>query len=148
MTKLWRVGAILALAGCQGAAARSDAIAEVHIQGADYAFVGVPETLSAGRTAFSYQNIGKVPHEMGISLLLPGRTFDDVVHADERKTPDDSLFANVGGILITVAGETAGGKILLDLQPGRAYLLWCNFRDTTGAKHHSEMGMLGAFTVR
>lgn len=148
MTKRWAWGAMVVLVGCRAGPGGSNAIAEVHIQGADYAFVGVPETIPAGRTAFSYQNIGKVRHEMGIERLVAGRTLDDVMQADEKKTPDDSLYAGAAGILITKSGETAPGKILVDLEPGRTYILWCDFRDSAGAKRHSDMGMVGAFTVR
>src|SRR4029077_13493132 len=112
------------------------------------AFVGVPETLSAGRTAFSYQNIGKVRHEMGIERLVAGRTIIDVTAPDSTKLPDDSVYAGTAGILITRPGETAPGMVLVDLKPGATYLIWCDFRDSAGAKRHSAMGMLGAFTVR
>jgi hypothetical protein len=148
MTKRWVLGAVVVLAGCQAATGGSNEIAEVRIQGADYAFVGVPETLPAGRTAFSYQNIGKVRHEMGIERLVAGRTLVDVMEAEAKKIPDDSLYGGAAGILITKPGETAPGKILIDLEPGRTYVLWCDFRDSANAKRHSDMGMIGAFTVR
>lgn len=146
MRRNWMLGGALMLAGCGGGA--PSALPDVHVQGADYAFVGVPDTLAAGPTTFSYQNIGKQRHEMGIEKLVAGRTFQDVLDADAKKTPDDSLYAGTGGILITRPGETAPGRILVDLEPGRTYLLWCDFRDSTGAKRHSEMGMLASFTVR
>lgn len=142
------VGALVMALGCTPPANGADAIPEVHVQGADYAFVGVPETLSAGRTAFAYQNIGKVRHEMGIERLVAGRTMADVMAPDATKLPDDSVYAGTAGILITRPGETAPGMVLVDLQPGATYLLWCDFRDSLGAKRHSEMGMLKAFTVR
>lgn len=144
----WSMGGVLLLIGCTGTGSGAGAIPEVHIQGVDYAFVGVPDTVVAGRTAFSFQNVGKVRHEMGIERLVAGRTLRDVLEADARKTPDDSLYAGTGGILITKPGETAPGMILVLLEPGATYLLWCDFRDSVGATRHSELGMLGAFTVR
>jgi len=121
------------------------AVQEVPVQGADYAFVGVPDTLSAGPTHFSYQNIGQRRHEMGIVRLVTGRTFQDAM---EAKLPEDSLYGPGVGILITKPGETADGKLFADLVPGATYMIWCDFRDSAGAKQHSEMGMVAAFTVR
>ncbi len=132
----------VSLAGC---APHAEAPQEIAVQGADYAFVGVPDSLSAGPAHFSYQNIGKHRHEMGIDRLVQGRTFKDVM---EGKLPDDSLYGPPVGILVTKPGEKAEGKIFVDLAPGATYLIWCDFRDSTGAKKHSEMGMIAAFTVR
>jgi hypothetical protein len=45
-------------------------------------------------------------------------------------------------------GRTAGGRLLVDLLPGRTYLLVCTLKDTPEAKPHAEMGMLAAIQVK
>jgi hypothetical protein len=111
-------------------------------------FIGIPDTLPAGLTAFSYENIGTVGHEMGVDQLMPGVTMMDIDSAKARKTPHDSLYDGDVGVLATGPGKTTLGRLLIDLKPGRGYLFWCDFRNGPDQPSHSKMGMIKYVTVR
>lgn len=43
---------------------------------------------------------------------------------------------------------TSGGELLVDLQPGRRYLVICTLRDAPDASQHMTLGMIGSFEAR
>ena len=57
------------------------------------------------------------------------------------------LTDGIGGILIAGPGETAMGRLDIDFEAGRTYMLVCNFTDTPEAPPHIELGMVRTFTV-
>lgn len=123
-------------------------VASVAIVGSDYAFLRTPTTLPAGRTLFSFENRGKVRHEMILVRLKPGIPPEELVRAATRvDTGGRDMVEHIVGILIIQPGDSTSGRLLVDLVPDRSYALVCRFRDTPGALPHSMMGMVAALRV-
>lgn len=147
MTKLLPVLATIAVAlGARSAAGPDDA--HVAVVGNDYAFVSAPTTLAAGPTFFSFENRGKVRHEMSIALLKPGVTLPQLLNRPRasvfnRETVDSTL-----GLLVARPGERSGGQLWATLISGRTYVIVCTLRDTPDAPPHVDLGMATSFTVK
>ncbi|MGH7628444.1 MAG: hypothetical protein ACREOF_03485 [Gemmatimonadales bacterium] len=58
-------------------------IRTVTVAGTDNAFQA-PDTVSGGRTAISFQNRGRVPHELVMGLLKPGVRLEMVLETAHR----------------------------------------------------------------
>ena len=119
---------------------------EVEIGGADYAFQ-VPASLPAGRTAFRFNNKGKVRHELNIALLKPGVQVERVLETRRAGKPVQALIEGPVGVLFADAGERSPGTLSTDLVAGREYAVICIFRDSAGAKAHFDMGMYSVIRV-
>ena len=151
-----------ALVAASSAGAQTISPNRVAIVGSDYAFLNAPTTLPSGETLFSFENRGTVRHEVNIRLLRPGVSVADAQRAFIQQAvaagEGGAAAAGAGvvtrqvvernvGVLIAAAGDSAGGRLLVRLIPGRSYALVCVLRDNPGAKQHIVLGMLGGFTV-
>jgi hypothetical protein len=141
---LKRFAAVILL--CGGSTAAAAQTANVAVVGADYAFLQVPDTIAAGKTLFSFENRGTVKHELSVALLKPDVTLAQVSAAGMPAA--QRLIERVVGILIARPGETSGGQLFADLQPGRTYLVVCSLKDAPEARPHSALGMITSFVVR
>ena len=121
--------------------------AEIAVVGNDYAFIHFPATIAAGKTLFSFENRGRVRHEMSVVLLTPGVTLEQVAQAGE-KFNNRRMVDSIVGLLIARPGESSGGKLFVNLQPGRRYLVYCTLKDTPDAPRHTELGMITSFEVK
>ena len=155
-----RAAIATALVAATVAGAQTISPNRVAIVGSDYAFLNAPTTLPAGETLFSFENRGTVRHEVNIRLLRAGVSVADAQRAfiQQAALTGEGGAAAAGtavrqyvernvGVLIAAAGDSAGGRILVRLMPGRSYALVCVLRDNPGAKQHIVLGMLGGFTV-
>ena len=115
----------------------------VTIVGVDYAFLPLPHVLPAGPTEFSFENRGTVEHMVLIAPLRDGVTVDSVL--DASGPARDALIEEGDGALEAAPGERAPGRLLLDLRPGRSYLLVCILRDAPGKPRHAALGMFASF---
>lgn len=122
-------------------------VAEVSIVGSDYAFVKPPTSIGAGKTLFSFENRGRVRHELSIALLQPGVTVQDVMQAPAGQTASRRFAESIIGILIARPGESSGGRLFVDLQRGRRYIMVCTLKDTPDAQRHADLGMVSSFDV-
>jgi hypothetical protein len=122
-------------------------LAQVTIVGSDYAFLEAPATLPAGETLFAFENRGTVRHEMNLQLMKPGVTLADALRLVAEGGIRRNLMDHHIGVLLAVPKDTAGGRLLARLIPGRTYLVICVLRDTVGAKPHTALGMFTGFTV-
>jgi hypothetical protein len=120
---------------------------KVAVVGNDYAFVAMPTTLPAGKTLFSFENRGTVRHEMSMALLKPGVTVEQVLERGPGAASGRLFAERLVGMLIARPGEASDGQLLVDLQPGRRYLVICTLKDTPEAKQHAQMGMVTSFEV-
>ena len=118
--------------------------ATIKVVALDYAYQA-PTTLPAGLTAFALDNQGKVRHEVAIVRLQPGVTVDSMVHA---AGPARLALIDFIGILVAAPSETPQGRILVDLTPGRTYVLFCNFQDAPDKPRHLTMGMFTSIQVK
>src|SRR5262245_43175976 len=122
--------------------ARAQQVHDVTITGTDYAF-GVPASIKPGLTAFTFENRGKVWHEMYLIRLKPGVSLDSLqrVPAGPQRRP----LIEGGGILLAGPGERSTDRLLVDLKPGQTYTLICNFRNEPDKPPHLELGMFAHF---
>jgi hypothetical protein len=122
-------------------------VGTVTVAGTDYAFQA-PDTLPGGRTAISFQNRGRVPHELVMALLKPGISLEQLL--ERLRTggdPQEFLDAMIG-VLIARPAQSSGGELLVDLVPGRTYAIVCQFRDGEGQPPHVILGMHKRVVVR
>jgi hypothetical protein len=119
---------------------------DITVTGSDYAFQ-LPDSLQAGPTVLHFNNAGKVAHEMGMALLKPGVTLDQVLARIKAGASPDSLLDGIVGILIAQPGVPTVGGLSLELLPGRTYALFCNFQDGPDKPPHSALGMVSSRTV-
>ena len=93
----------------------------VEVVGVEYAFEGVPATVTVG-TAFTLRNDGQEAHELVLVRKNPGVTqsFDELL-----ALPEDEAFTQVAflGQVAANPGETASGSVTADA-PGD-YLMIC-----------------------
>ncbi len=114
----------------------------------DYAFMPLPADIAGGLTMFTFANRGKVIHEMSIGRLKDGATFEDLQKASKEGRPLREFVGRSVGILVARAGMEADGKLLVNLVPGQAYFVMCNFKDTPDAPTHLSLGMFATFRPR
>jgi hypothetical protein len=128
--------------------ARPDSLgpARIAVIGNDYAFSQLPATVPAGPTLFSFENRGKVRHEMSMILLKPGVTLQQILDlpgsATGRATAESLI-----GLLIARPGEAGGGQLLVDLRVGQRYLVVCSLKDMPEGQPHAKLGMVTIFEV-
>src|SRR5262245_58593532 len=125
-------------------AAPAQHFANVTVVGVDYAYQ-VPPTLRAGLTAFSFENHGKVRHELIVARLLEGASLDSLVHSEPG--PARLGLVEIIGVLVGDAGSRPLGRLLVDLVPGQTYVLYCNFQDAVGKPRHLAIGMVATVHV-
>ena len=118
----------------------------VEVVGSDYAFQ-IPRELPPGPTTFHFRNNGKVYHEVAIIMLKPGVTIEQFVQAVKDQRPVAPITDAPIGILFAAPGKRSTSGLSTELLPGRQYAVWCNFRDTTTAPRHFEMGMYSVINV-
>lgn len=132
-----RVGAAVH-AGCD--------LERVDITAEEYAFVGAPDELPAGRVSFALENVGVEEHEMVLLRRADGvtGTFDEIA-----QLPEDQMMSQVTftGVVFGAPGTTSYTAI--DLEPG-TYFLAC-FIPVGGAADgppHFVEGMQHTIEVR
>ena len=129
------------------ATAASSAPARIAVIGSDYAFMQFPTTIPAGATLFSFENRGRVKHEMSMTLLQPGVTLDQLRDRPPGAPSSRAVSRSLVGILIARAGESAGGQLFVNLESGQRYLVVCTLKDAPDARPHAELGMVTTFDV-
>ena len=125
------------------ASPRGDAI--VDVVGSDFAFVA-PESVAPGPTRFRFKRLGTVAHEVAIGRVKQGVSLSRVLAAEVSGSPADSLYDDGNGLLFADVNEHAETELLLDLAPGRQYVLICTLE--TNGKPHAMLGMVKGLTVR
>jgi hypothetical protein len=128
---------LLAAMACQASPPPSEP-QDITVTALDYAFK-LPDSLQAGPTVLHLNNAGKVTHEMGMALLKPGVTLDQVLARIKGGSSPDSLLDGIVGILIAQPGVPILGGLWLELLPGRTYALFRNFQDAPDKPPHSSL---------
>jgi hypothetical protein len=128
--------------------ARAQRFVDVKIKANDYAYINPPTSLNAGLTAFSFENTGAVPHEMILIRPKPGISPDSAARARAAGAPPQETTEAPDGILIALPGTKGSGRLLVDLERGKTYILMCNFRDMPDKPRHTALGMYSSFQVK
>ena len=124
---------------------------EVKIIGRDFSF-DAPPILQAGITTFVFENPGAVRHEMIIIPLRQGVTEQQIKEAHAaniplRKQMEQFADGEALGILFAKSRQSSSGKLVVELVPGRTYLLLCQLEDPQGMPRHNILGMYKTFKV-
>ena len=131
-----------------------DTVAAVDVDGIDYAFDGLPESVDAGRIAIRLHNESETeqPHEIVVVTGTEGQSADEL-----RELPMEELMQQarpVGLAFVDTPGTSA--TTLIDLAPG-SYLLICSLPvaedgelpegDGPPTDTHAAHGMVATLTV-
>lgn len=119
----------------------------LEVTGTEYAFQA-PDSVDAGRTVIRLRNEGKVLHEMIVSKLRRGSTVKDLADAQAADVTVRPFIEPGTAVVFAAAGKTGDGELVVDFEPGRDYVLWCNFTDGDGKPQHSTLGMYKRIHVR
>ena len=124
---------------------------EVKIVGRDFAF-DAPAVLGPGMTTFVFENPGQVRHEMIIALLRNGVTEQQIHEAHQggitlRKQLEQFGDGEILGILLARPRQSSSGKLMVNLERGRTYLIICQIEDPQGMPRHNVLGMYRTFRV-
>lgn len=120
---------------------------EVLVRATEYAF-DAPDSLPAGLVAFGLENTGRVPHELIVVGLRPEASVAEILRRDKADSTWRHLREPPSGILTADSGQRTPGRLLVDLVPGRRYLLVCSFQDSDSAPPHLHLGMVRVVSVR
>jgi hypothetical protein len=145
--------AVITVSG-EAPAGAAEPAAAVAVQMQDFAFVGLPGTLPAGRQVWQVTTTGPQHHLLAIDAVPPGTTLEQVLALFEgfmTGTPGpgagaltEADFVTVGGMEVQSAGQTAW--VELDLAPG-TYAVACFWPDPATGMPHAFMGMVAILTV-
>ena len=114
---------------------------DITIEASEYAFGGVPQTIEAGDTSFTLDNVGQEDHNLFIAKINEGFTFDEAIEAmGEEGTAEE-----VGEIKAVKPGEQSEKPLEANLKPGN-YGMLCFEAGPEGAPHFT-LGQRAEFTV-
>lgn len=124
--------------------------ADVTVTLNDYAFTGVPTSLSAGETTIQVINAGTEPHEMAL-LKLKGVTIGEFRKAMTSTPPGEPPsgpppFDFAGGYQAIMPGDR--GWVTLDLKAGDYALICFVPSPAKDFAPHFALGMLSSITVQ
>ena len=110
------------------------------VQGHDYRFAGLPESVEPGTYTFTFENAGSEFHEMTLVRLPEGMTIGEAL-----QLPEEETFEVLGlvGIVFATPGEL-GAQLTVDLEPG-TYAFVCFIENEQGP--HAFQGMVAQLTV-
>ena len=127
------------------------AVRDVMVIALDYAFQS-PDTVRAGETSFGLDNRGKVLHELFVAPLRAGVTAADFAKAVQQMTPRQLAEGHTDGfapgLIFAAPGTVSRARLVLELERGRTYMLFCVLRDTPEAHRHTSLGMFRPLVVK
>jgi hypothetical protein len=92
----------------------------VDIEGIEYAFVGTPAELNAGRVSFALTNSGVEDHEMVLFKAADGVTEP---LTDLLALPEEEVGSKIEFTGVTFGGPDTTNYVAVDLEPGRYFLV-------------------------
>lgn len=122
----------------------SESLQLVTITTADFTFIDVPDSVSAGLTTFRIKNEGMFPHNAGLVHISEGHTYEELIqYMDENMGGYPDWATLWGGPSAPISGE--GSEATLDLIPGN-YAIICGV-PVPAAEPHYMKGMTRPLTV-
>ena len=113
----------------------------IHVEGSEFKFEGLPESLAAGSYTFHFMNVGKEQHELLMFELLTDTPLEELIKLPEKKAMEQIRQV---GATFAKPGEVSETPIEADLQPGR-YAAVCFVSNKKGP--HAFQGMTHELTV-
>ena len=139
--------ALLALT-VSSACSRAEPPLALTVIGTDYAFL-VPDTVPAGMAVVTFENRGRVPHELVLARIrhdVSSREFADSLSHGARMVP---LRATGSAVIFASPGRTNElVRMQVDFKRGERYAFWCQLVDSAGAQKHNVLGMFKLVSVR
>lgn len=114
----------------------------VDVTGREYAFKGVPPTLEPGPATFTFENVGKQPHEMVIFKVKTDKPIEKLLKLPRQKA--QRFVEQVGGTG-AAPGNKAAQPVEAELTEG-SYAMIC-FVPAPDKTPHFAKGMVASFTV-
>ncbi|MBC7897806.1 MAG: hypothetical protein H7066_20470 [Cytophagaceae bacterium] len=142
-----RAASLVLALGVLSACAERPAERVLEVIGMEYAFQ-VPDSVDAGRTVVRLRNDGKVLHEMIVMKLQRGSTVKDLIDAQAAALTVRPFIEGGNAVLFAPPAKTGDGELVVNFEPGRDYVLWCNFTDGEGKPQHATLGMFKRIHVR
>ena len=117
---------------------------EIRVVASDYALLA-PDSVSAGVARFSFENRGRVVHEVVLGLLQRGKGASDIVKAAQanvrlRDLPAHYLDGPPFGAQFAWPGAISRARVTVELEAGRDYALFCTLRDSPTAPRRAGDG--------
>lgn len=123
---------------------RSESPQLVTITTADFTFLDVPDSVSAGLTTFRIKNEGMYPHNAGLVHISEGHTYEELMqYMGENMGGYPGWATLLGGPSAPISGEES--EATLDLVPGN-YAIVCGV-PVPAAEPHFMKGMTRPLTV-
>jgi hypothetical protein len=113
----------------------------------DYAF-SAPDTVPVGQRSVSFVNRGTVMHEVKVIALRRGVDLARVIPLAMADSAWDEYREPTSGILTARPGLRTPGRLLVNFERDRTYLLVCGFAESDTSRMHSELGMIRLLRVR
>lgn len=159
----YQMGMLSPLEVTAAAVAGTEPVAETTIDLIDFSFENLPAELTAGKHTWKITDTGEQLHEMGICMLSPGVSFDQVkamflapppgtpAAGSSTPAPEATPVASGGPPFISLAGAAPMNPAetvwaMLDLEAGD-YFAICFVPDTKTGAPHFMLGMIMPFTV-
>jgi hypothetical protein len=107
-------------------------VAAIDVEAIEYAFVGVPEQVDAGRVSFAFENTGVEEHEMVLFRRNEGvtETLDELL-----ELPEDEQMAKMSFTGVTFGPPGTTTYSAMDLEAGTYFLICFIPQDGDGAPH-------------
>jgi hypothetical protein len=134
------IGAVVFAAGC------ARGVPVIEVTGRDYALTA-PDSAAPGLTRIHFVANGTVAHEVAIARVKAGVKLDSLLAIELKGADVEGLYDPGEGLLYAEPGERVDGELLVDLAPGRSYMLICTLA-AKGDTTHSMLGMLHPLHVR
>ena len=115
---------------------------EVAVAATEFDFGGVPDTLPAGPTTFTFENVGEEEHEMVLAFIKTDDSIDDLLKMPEKQVEKK---IQIMGRTFAKPGK-AGKPLEAELEPGR-YGMVCFVMSKAEKKPHAFLGMVREITV-
>lgn len=119
----------------------------VDVTAFEYAYQ-TPDSVDPGPALVQFRNKGKITHELIFLKLRQGATVSDLIDAHKRDETFRPFLDGNNAVLFAEPGDDSSIPLFVDFEPGRQYVLWCNFADGKDQPQHASLGMFKAIHVR
>jgi hypothetical protein len=125
-----------------------DRAAFLTVVATDYAYLDLPDTVSAGLTNIVLENRGQQRHEMALARLRPGISLAASIDVARGRGDPKAVIDSVFNIVVALPGTTSTDTLKVVLEAGRTYAIVCFLADAPGKPEHIFLGMFEGFVAK